>query len=152
MPVQFVTVAKHIKVVPLGDFFLGFFDHLALELNDLSALRADEVVVVVMFDLVPHHAILEVTTLREPGFHQQFHRSIHGGVTDGWVTLVHRLKDFLAGGVALRGQKRLEDRVSLLRVLETTLREKVGQRYTFDFVRHREIIAKRTSDPSPRER
>ena len=152
MPVQFVTVAKHMKIVPLGDFFLGFFDHLALELDDLSALRADEMVVVVMFDLVPHHTILEVTTLRETGFHQQFHRSIHGGVTDGWVTLVYGLEDFFAGSVALRGEKRLEDRVSLLRVLETTLREELGQSYTFDFVRHREIIAKRTGDSSPRER
>jgi hypothetical protein len=152
MPVQFVTVAKYKKVVPLGDFFLGFFDHLALELDDLSALRADKMVVVVMFDLVPHHTILEVTTLREAGFHQQFHRSIHGGVTDGWKTFVYGLKNFLAGSVALRGEKRLEDRVSLLRVLEAALREEIGQSYTFDFVRHRKIIAERAGNSSPRER
>ncbi len=152
MPVQFVTVAKYKKVVPLGDFFLGFFDHLALELDDLSALRADKMVVVVMFDLVPHHTILEVTTLREAGFHQQFHRSIHGGVTDGWKTFVYGLENFLAGSVALRGEKRLEDRVSLLRVLEAALREEIGQSYTFDFVRHRKIIAERAGNSSPRER
>ena len=146
--IQLVPVAKHAKVVPLGDFFLGLLDHLAFEFDDLAAFRTNKMIVVGVLDFVPHHAILELMTLREAGLHQEFHGSIHGGVANGRKTLVYRLKDFLAGGVALGGEKRLQNRVSLLRVLETTLCKEIGQSYTFDFVSHKTTIANRVGAPS----
>ena len=46
MPVEFVAMPQNSKVVVLRDLVLLVFDHRALELLDLSAFDADQVIII----------------------------------------------------------------------------------------------------------
>jgi hypothetical protein len=57
VPVQLVPVPEHPEAVGGGDPALGGLDHLALELDDLPAAGADQVIVVLVRDLEAGGAI-----------------------------------------------------------------------------------------------
>ena len=126
MPVQLVTVAKNQELVPIGYFFLRLFDHFALEFDDLPAFHTDEMIMMVMFNFVTNHPVIKMVTLRKACFHQELHRAINGRVANCRELLVHRLKDLFTGDVTLRTKKCVENRTTLLRMLKTTLRQKIG--------------------------
>ena len=62
------------------------------ELNDLAALGADHVVVMLMFVVmfVVRAAVAEADFAREPGFGQELERAIDGRLADGRVFSLHQ--------------------------------------------------------------
>lgn len=137
MTVEFVAVPEDAKSVAFRDLFLGLFDHLTLEFDDLPALETHEMVMVFVLQLVTDNAIIEVPLLGKPGFDQEFHGAIHSRVPDGRMLRPNLLVDLLARRVSLGGQKNLENRISLSRMLEALFLQKTGESGLFEFVRHR---------------
>src|SRR5262245_8136204 len=129
-------MAQDAEAVASGDLVLARLDHRALELDDLPALHAHEVVVVLVLDLVARDAVVEVPFVREPRLAEELHRAVDGRVADVRVLLANRVVDLLARHVTPRVQEHVEDRLALLGVLEAVLLEEAGQRAAFDFVRH----------------
>jgi hypothetical protein len=133
--VQLVPVSQQAKSVLLRDRVLRVFDHLALELDDLAAARADQVIVVVVFDLVARDPIPEVALLREAGLAEQLHRAIDGREADVGILFSERLEQVLARHVPVRREKDVENLIALLRVLEALGLEILGECIVIEIIR-----------------
>jgi hypothetical protein len=129
-------MSQQLELVFFRDLVLGRLDHLALELFDSAAPRTHEMVVVFVLDLVPGDAIVEMARLRQACINEELERAIHRGVPDGRVAQLDALMKIVAGDVTRRVQERIENQISLPRVLEVVLLEIRGESGFFDFVRH----------------
>ena len=137
VPVEFVPVPKNPKSIAVRNLILGFLDHLALEFDDRTALQADEMIVVFVFQFVAHDAIIEVPLLCKTGFDEELHGAIHRRVPDAGMILPNPAVDLFARRVALGRQKHIENRIPLARMFEALLLQKTGESVLFDFVGHR---------------
>ncbi len=94
--VEFQTMGLDGKAITCGDLFLQAFDLTILELNNLAAAGADEVVVMtLMGDVVVLGLRTEVAGLGQPGVAEEIQSTIDRGEAEVWVLLgelvVHRL-------------------------------------------------------------
>ena len=135
MPVQLVAMSQDPEAVAIRDLALGSLDHRALELDDLPAPDADQMIVVLVCDLVARQPI-EAALLGEPGFAEQLHRPVDRRVADVRVSLTHLSIQILSGDVTPHGQEHPENRLALLGVLEVVLFEVLSQGPMLDLVRH----------------
>ena len=85
-------VLRDFKAVLLGHGVLKSFKFSRKELDDLAALGADHVIVVLMFVvvLVVRASIAKTNFARETRFGEQFQRAIDGRLTNSWVLSLHQ--------------------------------------------------------------
>jgi len=129
-------MAQDHEVVLTRNPVLGRLDGATLELDDLPAPRTHEVVVVLVFDLVPGDSVVEVMLLGQARIAQELHGPVDRRVSDVRVLGTHGLIELVTRDVPLRIEEDLEDQISLLRALEVVLFEILGERLVLDLVRH----------------
>src|SRR5262245_2493564 len=134
--VQLVAVSQQAEAIALHDVLLRLLDHRALELHDLPAARAHQMVVVLVLDLEAGDTVVEVAFARETGLAEQLHRAIHGRIADVRILLADALVELLARDVPLHAEEDLEDGLTLTRVLEIVALEIAGERLVLEVVRH----------------
>src|SRR5262245_8320257 len=134
--VQLVTVPQQPEAIALHDVLLRLLDHRALELHDLAAARAHQMIVVLVLDLEARDTVVEVAFARETGLTEQLHGAIHRRIADVRVLLADALVELLARDVTLHAEEDLEDGLALTRVLEVVVLEVAGERLVLEVVRH----------------
>ncbi len=90
-----------------------------------------------VLDLIPSHAVVKTPLFGETGFHEELERSINGRIADPGVVLANLLIEVLTRHVATRFEKRFEDHLALLRLLEIVTLKILRKRFLFEFMRHR---------------
>ncbi len=136
MPVQFVAVAKHDEVQLQRHFSLSLLDHCRFELENPSAAKTDQVVVMFLFDFVAGHPIVKTTFLGEFGLDEKFQGAIDRRVADPGVVLANQLIEILTGQVPAGFEKRFEDDLALFRLLEAVGLKVLRKRFLLELVRH----------------
>ena len=119
--VELVAVSDQVEVVALRDVLLSTLDHRALELDDLSATHAHQMVVVLLLDLVAGRAVVEVAFAGETGITEDLHGPIDGRVSDVGIELANLPEQFLAGDVTSGFEEHLQNRLALPGALEEWL-------------------------------
>ena len=106
-----------------GHFVLDGFQLRRVKLNDLSALGADHVIVmlVLVVVLVVGAAIAETHFAGESRIGQKPERSIHRRLADVWILFAHEAMQVLTRHVTFGAQKDVENQLALGRTLETLL-------------------------------
>src|SRR5690348_11241949 len=108
---------------------LELLDAFVLELGDVAAGGADEVVVVVAVQrrLVAGLRALEVPRRGEAGVGEDLHGAVDGGGADAGVALLGLLHQLVHAQVAALGEEGVDDQVALPRRLETARGDPGGQ-------------------------
>lgn len=106
-----------------GHRVLNRFQLRGEEFDDLSALRTDHVIVVLMFVVmfVMGAAIAEPHFARQAGFCQKSKRAVNRRLAHACVAFPHELVKVLAGNVVFSAQKDVEDQIALGCALQTAL-------------------------------
>ena len=129
LPVFFALMrwrGQRLPRVGRRDALLLVFQLLAVELDDLAAALADDVVVVLrplLAGLVARLAVVEAPLVREPGLLQELERTVDGGVADARIHLTHRGVQLLDRAMAALGEEHARDVVALRRRFEAPLFE-----------------------------
>src|SRR5256714_3891596 len=128
-PVQLELVVRDGEAVLLGHPVLKLLDSLVLELGDVAAGGADQVIVVVPIQgrLVAGLTALEVPRRRQPGVGEDLHRPVDGGGTDARIALLGLLHQLVDGEVAGLREERVDDQVALPRRLQPPRRDPAGE-------------------------
>lgn len=125
--IELETVRCDRKTVPRGDFFLEALDVAVLELHDLSAAGANEVVMVA---LVRHIVVLglraEVPSLGQTGLAKEVERTVNGGQSQVRIFSRQLVIHFFSRDVLLL-QKGIENQFTLPGKLELMLPEMLLQ-------------------------
>ena len=137
MPVEFVAVAQDGEPETIRNFFLRPLDHGRFEFEDLPAANANQVIVVLVFDLVTGYTVVEVTLLGETRIHKELERPVDGGVADMGIAQANSLVEILAGDMPAGFEKSVEDRLPLFRMLEVVRLEESRKRLLLKLVSHR---------------
>ena len=127
-------MTQHLEVVPRGHVRLRSLDLGAFELDDTAAPEADEVVMVLVLHLVAGDAVVEVALLGQARFGQQLHRAIDRGVADVRVLFANALVHLFARHVGAHLEERIEDQLTLPRMLQIVLLEVAREHLMFRFV------------------
>ena len=90
-----------------------------------------------VLNLIPSHAVVKTSLFGETGFHEKLERSINCRIADPGVVLANLLIEVLTRHVATRFEKRFEDHLALLRLLEIVALKILRKRFLFGFMRHR---------------
>ena len=116
---------RHAEVERAGDLFLVSLDLVVAELDDMTALRADEVIVVGIFvcGLVTGRSVSEATWLCKPAVDEQLEGTIDRRLPDVRVQRAHAGVEFVDVGVTGEVEEDLGDRAALLGHAEPRLRE-----------------------------
>ena len=107
--------------VRLGDRVLPLFQALVEELNDLAAIHADNVIVVLIVALgrfVEHLPVSEAMGIGETALRKELHGSIHGGQAHLRILLADLLEKVLDGEMSAGLEKDLSDQLALPGELE----------------------------------
>src|SRR6266550_969840 len=109
-----------LKSVLGGHLVLNSFQLRRVELDDLSADRADHVIVmlVLVVVLVMSAAIAESRFSGQSRISQKLQRTINGGLSDAGVLFAHQAVKIFAGNVTLCAEKYFQDQVALRGPLE----------------------------------
>ena len=121
---------------------MRLLDHFALEFGDLPAFDADQVIVVLVLNFVARDPVVEMALSGEPGLHQKLHGSVHRRVSDIRVLGPDRLIQVFTRHVALGLEERLQNQLTLFRLLEMVLFEVCGKRLQLDFMGHRTSVSR----------
>ena len=115
-----MPVAEHVEAHPPRGGLLQALDLVALELDDVAALLADQVIVVgaPLRHLVQRVPRLEVPRGRQARLLEQLDRAIDGRQPHSRVGVARQFEQILQGHVARRAQERVDDGLALLRGLE----------------------------------
>jgi hypothetical protein len=120
-PIDLKFVALYLKTVLSGYIVLQCFDPLVLELEDLPAPRANEMIVmptVGRFIFIPRKTVLEPSFFGDPRFGKKLQSPIDGRITDAWLRSFDEGIQFLRAQVPSGVHESLEDRVTLARGFE----------------------------------
>ena len=119
MAVQLQFVVKHLETVFVRDLSLMLLDIQVLELDDLSAFRADQVIVVfgVIGKLIACLPVSEISRLRQAALAEEIQGAVHGRQPDIGLLPAHPLKEILRRDVPVHLQEGLQDLGALLRKL-----------------------------------
>src|SRR5438270_4992026 len=128
-PVELELVVRDGEAVLLGHPVLKLLDALVLELGDVAAGGADQVIVVVPIQgrLVAGLSALEVPRRREPGVGEDLHRPVDGGGPDARIALLGLLHQFVDREVAGLREEGVDDQVALPRRLQPPRRDPAGE-------------------------
>src|SRR5262245_15615759 len=127
-PVELHAMAAHDESEEPGDALLELLELLAVELDDLPAALADDVVVVLFLrlgGLVARLAIVEVPLVGQAALLEQLERPVDRGVPDARVHLLHRGVQLLDGEVLAGAEEHLRDVVALRRRLEAAFAQRL---------------------------
>ncbi len=116
-------VLGHLEAMLCGHRILKRFQLGGEKLDDPPTLRANHVIVMLMFVIVfvVSAPVSKANLAREPGLGQQLQRSIHRCLPDAGVFLPHQAIKVFAGEVCFGAQKYVENEVPLRRALESLL-------------------------------
>lgn len=106
------------KTEPSSDAVLEHFEMLVLELDDLLAIRANQVVVMRMIDEIRVVAFLvaaQIDLAQQTAFDQQTQGSVERGPRSRGVDLARQFPELLSREMLLRAERRLDDHVTLRR-------------------------------------
>lgn len=119
-------MANHVEPEASSDPLLLLLDRLVVELEHVSTLEADEVVVVLVVarGFVGRLSLAEAPLGGQPTLGQQLEGAVDGGVADAWVVLAREPQEFFDAHVTTRAEESLGDDVALTRRLEALLRQK----------------------------
>src|SRR5438270_12949688 len=128
-PVQLELVVRDGEAVLLGHPVLKLLDSLVLELGDVAAGGADQVVVVVPVQgpLVAGLPPFEVPRRRQPGVGEDLHRPVDGGGSDARIALLGLLHQPVDREVAGLREEGVDDQVALPRRLQPPRRDPAGE-------------------------
>ncbi len=103
------------EAVLLGEFILEPFDLVVLELDDLPAIQADQVIVVLVFkgDFVPAHAVAKVALVGDSALLEELQGSVDRGVANLAVTLANQREKVLDAQMPRRTKKHIRHRATL---------------------------------------
>jgi len=106
-----------------GHRVLNRFQLRGEKLNDLSALRTDHVIVVLMFVVmfVMRAAIAEPHFARQAGVRQKPERSVDRRLAHARILFAHETVKIFTGNVAFASQKDVENQIALGCTLQTAL-------------------------------
>lgn len=123
------------KLVILCDLFLQPLDIAVLELYDLAALRAYEVVMmlVLMDDLEAGAPLAEFLLLGDPALAQQAQCPVYRGESYGGITPHNFVVQLLRADVPADLQKCLEDQLPLAGMLQVMARDMFAEYLLFSF-------------------
>ncbi len=109
-----------LKSVLGGHLVLNGFQLRRVELDDLSAGRADHVIVMLMLVivLVMGAAIAEPRFAGQPRISQKLQRAVNRGLPDVRILFAHEAKKIFARHVSFRAEKDFQDQVALRSSLE----------------------------------
>src|SRR4051812_17604549 len=104
---------------------LQLLDALVLELDDVAARGADQVIVVVPVErgLVARLPALEVARAGEAGVGEDLHGAVDGGGADAGVPRRHLLEQLVDREMAVLREEGVDDQVALLGRLEPVRRD-----------------------------
>jgi hypothetical protein len=110
-----------LKFISRSHGVLNRLEFRRIEFNNLAALRADHVIVMLMLVvvLVVRATIAKADFARQAGFGQQPQRAIDSGLTDGRIFIADQLIQIFAGHVAFSAEKDVENEVPLSSSLKT---------------------------------
>jgi hypothetical protein len=119
-----VLVALQLEAVLRGHFFLQVLDARLLELGDLAALHANQVVVVVRVvgQLVAREAVAEAALEGHAALGEQLQGAVHGGVAHPSVLAAHLREQLFDAHVVGGLEERLDDELSLVGRAQALLR------------------------------
>ena len=137
MSVEFVAVAQNGESEIIRYLFLRSFNLCRFEFKDLAATSADQMIVVLVFDLVTGYTVVEVTLLGETRVHKELERPVDGGVADMGIAQANSLVEILAGDMPPGFEKSVEDRLPLFRMLEVVRLKESRKRLLLKLVSHR---------------
>jgi hypothetical protein len=102
--------------VARGDLLLQRLDGRLFELGDRPALDADQVIVVVVVvgDLVPRHAVAEAPLVGHAALGEQLERAVHRRVPHARIEGAHLRQQLVDRDVGRRLEERLDDDPPLL--------------------------------------
>src|SRR5262245_4326883 len=126
--VQLHAVAAHHEAEEAGDALLQLLELLAVELDDLAAALADDVVVVLLLrlgGLVARLAVVEMPLVRQATLLQQLERPVDGGVADARVHLLDGGVQLLDREVLSGPEEHLRDVVALRGRFEAPLAQRL---------------------------
>src|SRR5512141_724476 len=123
-----VAVAVDAEAQAGGDLLLDPLDLRALELDDLAAGPADEVVVVVAAQRrLEARLAAQQQFARQPGVLEELQGAVDGGAPDLRVAPLHHLEQVLHRDVLARPQEGVEDHLALRAALLAVLGEIRGE-------------------------
>src|SRR5438874_7461013 len=116
-------VRSQLELVLCGHGVLESFEFGRVKLDDLAAVRADHVIVMLMFVVVfvMRPSIAEANLARQTRVSQQPECAIDRGLANRRVLFTHQTIKVLTGHVAFGVQKHVENKIALRRALETLL-------------------------------
>src|SRR4051812_4101199 len=127
--VELQLVVRDGEAVFAGDAILELLDALVLELDDVAAGGADQVIVVVPIEggLVARLAAFEVPGGGEARVREDLHGPVDGGGADAGVALLGLVDQLVDREVTALGEEGVDDQVPLARGLEAAGRDPAGQ-------------------------
>jgi hypothetical protein len=142
------TMTRWLKVELSCDFILLVFDNFAVKLDQLTALGADQMVVMLMIVimLVSFAAVAQPLFARQPAFVQQFERSIDGGKADARVFGLDKVVQIFSAQMSFGFEKNFKDQLALRCFLKTRAPQ-VIEEYLFLFrhLAHKKPLASNTA-------
>jgi hypothetical protein len=126
-------VTAHGKIVLLDNLLLQALDTQALELDDLSTIGADKVVVVMvtLAGLVKGLPGAEVPLLGDAALGEQLQGAVDGGITDAGMLATNPEIQTLGGKMIGGVQKFVKDRLPLAGRLQTFPGHKLSKKLAF---------------------
>ena len=125
---------RRLKVVLSSYFVLLVFDDLTVKFNQVAALRADQVIMMLMviFVLISLTTVPQSLLSGQPTLVQQFERAIDSGKPNAWIFGLDEIIKVLGAQVTFRLEKDLENQLTLRSLLESGAAQ-VIEKYLFLF-------------------
>ena len=114
-----------LEAVFLGNFFLQIFDVVVDEFNNAAALRADQMIVVIMPGIgqfVARLPVLKIVRRRQTAFGQEFHGAVNRGLADFGVHHAGPLQQLFDLEMPAGFEKNFGDHIALPRLFEAVAR------------------------------
>jgi hypothetical protein len=116
-----MAVMKRFEVVATSYFVLQLFDLFAVELDQRSALRANQMIVMMVFVFVfiQRAAIVKLDLSSEAALLEEFQRAIYGRKSYRWVFRSYDGVEVFARYVAFGVQEDIKDQIALSRSFQS---------------------------------
>ena len=113
-------MADELELIFFGDVFLDLFDFVIFEFGDCSAIKAYEMVVVLVGTRDFEHGatVGKALLLNKAGSFQEAKRPVNSGETYGYSSRLDTAVQFLGVDMLVKPQEMLDDALPLARLLE----------------------------------
>jgi hypothetical protein len=115
------AVVRRLELILRRNLILFILNDLAVELDQVAAFRADQMVVMLMvvFVFVALASITETLFARQPALVEQFERPVNGRISDARIFALDQVIVVFGAEMAFGFEKDLEDQLSLSSLLES---------------------------------